>query len=101
MYKGKQVIIHRRPWWKHPVFPWGVYSLKMDKFDDVIVDVDGYFVTGDGGGGEYVYDWLSEDMPNGGTVIEPNELDGRFYRIYKGQSFTDAESLISNLRDNK
>jgi len=40
MYKNKPLIIAKRPWWRHPVFPWGWYSLKQDNIFSG--DVEGY-----------------------------------------------------------
>ncbi len=54
MYKGKTLIIGDRPWYRHPVFPWGVYSLRMDKIKvDKSVEVNGYYVKDGGGGGTF------------------------------------------------
>lgn len=30
MYNGKPVIAAKRPFWRHPIFPWGWYSLSHD-----------------------------------------------------------------------
>lgn len=60
-YKGKKLIVARRPWWRHPIFPWGWYSLVMDSFDvSQPLIVDGYHAVGDGGGGAYRYEAPNE-----------------------------------------
>jgi hypothetical protein len=55
MYKNKKVIIMRRPLWRHPVFPWGWYSLMHDKFEGDEVMSDGYLTPNDGGGGLFKF----------------------------------------------
>jgi hypothetical protein len=54
VYKGKKVIIMPRPWYRHPIFPWGWYSLTKDKVDvSKILEADGYYSPDDGGGGTF------------------------------------------------
>ncbi len=50
------------------------------------VDVGGYFVTGDGGGGWFYWDATSITADNDGTVITPSTAPGtgRWVRIYSG-----------------
>lgn len=48
MYKGKPVVVTPRPWYRHPIFPWGYYSLVNDKIDRQFIQVDGYNIPGDG-----------------------------------------------------
>lgn len=57
-YKGKKLIIHERPWWRHPIFPWGWYSLKQDKVIGDEVRADGFAMPSDGGGG--LYQWVTK-----------------------------------------
>jgi len=65
MYKGKQVIIGNRHWWRHPIFPWGVYSLRQDRIDTDEIRLDGYHTQGDGGGGLFKL-MVSSHEDNGG-----------------------------------
>ena len=72
MYKNKPVIIGFRPWWKHPSFPWGVYSVSQDKIKPGnTLSVEGYHSAGDGGGGEYHASPLDVDLAaDGFTIID-------------------------------
>jgi hypothetical protein len=75
MYKGKPLIIAKRPWWKHPIFPWGVYSLTMDRLSGDKFEADGYFTEKDGGAGVFEYKSdIGKSNHNGGTVIDPDIL---------------------------
>lgn len=46
--------------------------------------VGGYYVHGDGGGGQFYYDASASDTDNTGTVIAPTAGAGRWKRIYSG-----------------
>ena len=94
MYKGKPLIIQKRPWWRHPIFPWGWYSLSQDVL--LIVgsrfNADGCYSPDDGGGGEFVAQdtRYTENVNDGGsycgTVFVPSKGDGTigFFRQYDG-----------------
>lgn len=59
MYKGKPVIIGNRPKWRHPVFPWGWYSLTKDGHRIEMTDgitADGYYNPSDDAAGRFVFD---------------------------------------------
>jgi hypothetical protein len=74
MYKGKKVITMNRPWYRHPIFPWGWYSLVQDKIDAVDVMSDGFYKPNDGGGGRFKYcPNYSESKEHSGTIIAPKD----------------------------
>jgi len=103
MYKGKKVIIGRRPWWKNPIFPWGLYSLTQDKIETSSVKVDGYYIAGDGGGGLFMpAEEFHED--NGGAVIKPENVSGRYLKQYDdlaGDGQTDDTDAAQAIMDGK
>jgi hypothetical protein len=51
-----------------------------------IVQVDGYFAAGDGGGSRFLWSATSTATPDGGTVFQPNTMPaaGRWLRITGG-----------------
>lgn len=52
---------------------------------DTIGMVNGYNLTGDGGGGDFYWDATSTEVDNGGTIIKVTAInDGRWKRIYSG-----------------
>lgn len=55
MYRNKPVIVKRRPWWRHPVFPWGWYSLSQDRLASNSIHTEGFYRPGDGSGGTWVW----------------------------------------------
>ncbi len=58
--------------------------------DGNVVDVDGYYSAGDGGGGQFYWDATSTETDNGGTIIKATSVaTGRWKRIYTGDVFTD------------
>lgn len=71
MYRGKPLIVASRPFWRHPYWAWGWYSLTQDALHDEWLDADGYFKPGDGGGGGFRWHPACTTEPNGGTVIKP------------------------------
>ncbi|CAJ0710576.1 hypothetical protein ACPCHQ_11895 [Ralstonia thomasii] len=77
-YKGKKLIVGHRPWWRHPIFPWGWYSLSKDRFDGASpLCVDGYHAPSDGGGGKYEYVVPHHSSGDGGDVIIEPAMTGR------------------------
>ena len=54
-YKGKPLIVATRPWWRHPIFPWGWYSIKQEPIEGALIYADGYHKPGDGGGGLFSF----------------------------------------------
>lgn len=91
MHKGKPVIVGHRPWWRHPVFPWGWYSLIADNLTTnesggPLIEADGYCTPQDGGGGKFGWDGRNRMWPdNSGaymwrdgvwrSVVSPSEID--------------------------
>lgn len=56
---------------------------KANLTDGMLVNVSGYYVQGDGGGGQFYWDSASVVSENGGTVIEADEGGtGRWIRIF-------------------
>ena len=53
--------------------------------DKMQVMIGGYYVPGDGGGGQFYYDASANDADNGGTIIAPPVGTGRWKRIYSGE----------------
>lgn len=83
MYKGKKLIIAKRPWWRHPIFPWGWYSLCMDKLEGGKFEADGHYCDNDGGGGQFAFD---DEVPaecDGGIVFKVNGANGVWRKQYK------------------
>lgn len=59
---NRPIVVMPRKWWRHPVFPWGVYSMVQDDFSEVeTLFVDGYSVPFDGGGGMLTWGPESND----------------------------------------
>lgn len=56
-----------------------------DLADSDVVAVAGYHRPGDDGGGTFRYDAASQLEPDGGTVIKPQALPGRFLRVFDPQ----------------
>ena len=55
MYKGKTLIVCSRPWWRHPILPWGWYSLLLDQLPtDIELVADGFKTPDDLNGGKYI-----------------------------------------------
>lgn len=52
-----------------------------------VVEVLGYYSSGDGGGGLFYWDSASADADNGGTILLPNSspASGRWKRMYVGR----------------
>jgi len=75
MYKNKPLIIGHRPWYRHPIFPWGWYSMTQDNIstETGVIEADGYYADSDGGGGAFYWDPTSTDTDNGGTSIKPSD----------------------------
>jgi hypothetical protein len=69
MYKGKPVIVQKRPWWRNPIFPWGWYSMTQDNISDKFIMTEGYYKLNDGGGGEFRWSAIKEP-DNSGTVFK-------------------------------
>lgn len=53
--------------------------------DGDVIEVAGYRQAGDDGGGTFRYDASNQTEPDGGTVLEPDALPGRFVRLYDPQ----------------
>lgn len=81
MYKGKKVIIQKRPWYRNPIFPWGWYSIMQDKIDAKIIEADGYYVPDGFSGGQFIVSNYSEAADNGGTIFTIKE-DKKAFRQY-------------------
>lgn len=76
-----------------------------------VVFVLGYYSENDGGGGEFYLDTSSTENDNGGTIIEPDVITGRWKRIIKndiinvlffgakGDGTTDDYSTIIKARN--
>ena len=73
MYKDKPLIIAKRPFWRHPVFPWGWYSLTQDRIspDNSVIFPDGYYKPKDGGGGTLYWDAQENEPYNDWCIIDP------------------------------
>lgn len=74
MYNGKPVVM-TRPWWRHPIFPWGWYSLLQDRIEGDRIESDGYWHPDDHHGG--VWEWSeikSKRKADGWTIINPDEI---------------------------
>lgn len=53
---NRKIIVTRRPFWRHPFFPWGWYSLTSDDLMHLEqVKVDGYNKPGDGCERTYIF----------------------------------------------
>ncbi len=64
-YRNKPLVVSR-PWWRHPIFPWGWYSTVRDNVDRPGEhEVDGYLRPGDSGRGIFVCNPTSEDGSEG------------------------------------
>jgi hypothetical protein len=85
MYKGKPVIIQKRPWYRSPVFPWGWYSLIQDNLMEIgkVIDADGYFKPNDNGGGKFRGAEYNPDHSNDGNLIVPVECSSSWIRQYE------------------
>lgn len=59
------------------------------RFNGQQVDVAGYYVAGDGGGGQFQFNSASSATDNGGTVIAPTVGTGRWLRVYDGGVFLE------------
>ena len=58
---------------------------KSGDFDEQVIFVAGYYVQGDGGGGDFYWDNLSTATENDGTIIQATGVPtGRWIRIYSG-----------------
>ena len=71
MYKDKPLIIAKRPFWRHPVFPWGWYSLLdiLPKDDGEQYECEGHRKPGDGKGGAFFWDAKHTETPDSGQVF--------------------------------
>ena len=70
MYKDKPLIVQKRPWWRHHVFPWGWYSLRNMRFlEGDTFDVDGYYRPDDGSGGKFACKAMSDGGSYCGTTF--------------------------------
>ena len=68
MYKDKPLIIAKRPFWRHPVFPWGWYSLVQDDMRGDDFTADGYYSPNDSGGSTFI--WVEDStLPEDDGVI--------------------------------
>jgi len=57
----RKIISAKRPFWRHPIFPWGWYSLTNDSptvFKTQIIKTDGCYKPGDGG--DRIYNFLKK-----------------------------------------
>lgn len=52
--------------------------------DNSVAEVTGYYGIGDGGGGLFYYSLAGSGTDNQGTIIEPDDGTGRWFRIYSG-----------------
>ena len=69
MYKNKPVIIQKRPWYRHPVFPWGWYSMSIDPLLGFDGFAKGFYKPNDGGGGRFKKIMPNKYDDNSGTYI--------------------------------
>ena len=85
MYKDKPLIVQKRPWWRHPVFPWGWYSLVQDSTSlsgmtftlnsGPTFHAEGQYSPYDGGGGYFTFKLIAPgeyDRP----IFMPRNSDG-------------------------
>ena len=93
-YKGKPVIVGERPWWRHPRWAWGWYSLSQDAIDGESIAADGHYEPGDCGdmgAGLWRWDKASEAEANGGTIIQHVDC-GRMLRVWEFKPTGDTEA---------
>lgn len=79
-------IVIDRPWWRHPIFPWGWRSLRKDvrPQDGQTIELSGRYAPGDGGGGVFTYLEpygpaglkLLEDLDEGIVIGAVDSVDG-------------------------
>lgn len=62
-----------------------------------VINVAGYYATGDGGGGQFWWDSASTATDNGGTIIQATGVvTGRWKRIYSGDINAAWFGLVSD-----
>ncbi|WP_298751810.1 hypothetical protein [uncultured Arcobacter sp.] len=107
------------------LLPYTDYTVKVDTIQElkdydvtsipnglsVTIFVNGYYTAGDGGGGSFRWNGTSEEVDNGGTIIEPTAGGtGRWERIYSGavnvrwfgavgDGTTDNSTLLTSMTD--
>lgn len=66
-FRGKPLIVGKRPWWRHHIFQWGWYSLSQDRLPiREQLEADGHYFPGDGGGGSWSWSWPINVPDDGG-----------------------------------
>lgn len=83
-------------------------KLVSGSVDGQVIQLNGYYAEGDGGGGEFFWNATSTTADNGGTIIAPTGVStGRWYRIFdniyrptmfgaKGDGSTDDTTAVGN-----
>jgi len=69
MYKNKPLIIAKRPFWRHPIFSFGWYSICQDDIYGDDITAEGFFKPGDGGQGKFYIDHNKIHADNGGKIF--------------------------------
>ena len=77
-YNGKPMVFGPVPWYRHHIFPWGVYQIgKLPLNVGDVINSDGYHSVGDGGDCTYEIVDAGTAIPNGGTFIDLPKIQAK------------------------